>query len=83
MQTHANSWVVGTSISWAAGQARDQVKRFATRIVELIDAHADASAAAALYEELAKLSNAELNRRGISRGDLQRCVFETLTKAMR
>jgi hypothetical protein len=83
MQTHANSRVVGASIGWAAGPARDQVKRLATRIVELIDACADAYAAAALYGELSKLSNAELDRRGISRGDLHRCVFETLTKAMR
>jgi hypothetical protein len=48
--------------------------------VELIDARADAYAAAALYEKLSKLSNAELERRGIPRGELHRRVFDILAK---
>jgi hypothetical protein len=80
MQTHANSQIAGTSIGWALAPARDQVKRLGARIVAFIDARADAYAAAALYEKLSKLSNAELERRGIPRGELHRCIFETLTR---
>ena len=80
MQTHASSQVAETSIAWSFGQAREKAKRFGARIVEFIEARADAYAAAALYDELSKLSNAELERRGIPRGDLHGCIFETLTK---
>jgi hypothetical protein len=80
MQTHANSQVARTSIGWTFGQARDQAKRFSARIVELVEARADAYAAAALYEQLSRLSNAELERRGIPRRELHRHVFETLTR---
>jgi hypothetical protein len=59
---------------------RDQAKRIAAHIVELIEARAAANAAAALYAELSRLSETELERRGIPRGELHRCVFETLTK---
>jgi hypothetical protein len=58
MQTHANSQVVGTSIDWTVGQARDSARRLCARIAEFMAARADAYAAAALYEELSKLSNA-------------------------
>ena len=80
MRTHANSQVVGTSIGWTFGQGREQARRFGARIVEFIDARADAYAAAALYEELSKLSNAELERRGIPRAELHRCIFGSLTR---
>jgi len=46
MQTHASSQVAGNSIGWTFGHAREQAKRFGARIVELIDARADAHAAA-------------------------------------
>jgi len=80
MQSHSNSQITGTSIGWALAPARDQVKRLGARIVAFIDARADAYAAAALYEKLSKLSNAELERRGIPRGEVHRCIFETLTR---
>jgi hypothetical protein len=80
MQSNANSQVAGMSSRWTLGPARDQVRRLCARIVQLIDARADAYAAAALYEKLSKLSNAELERRGLPRGELHRCVFETFTK---
>src|SRR5262245_60650954 len=80
MQSNANSQVARMSIRWTLGQTRDQVRRLCACIVQVIDARADAYAAAALYEELSKLSNAELERRGLPRGELHRCVFETLTK---
>jgi hypothetical protein len=68
------------SIGCTLASARDQIGRLSARIVELIDARADAYAAAALYEKLSKLSNAELERRGIPRGELHRRVFDILAK---
>jgi hypothetical protein len=61
-------------------QARDQAKRFGERILEVLRACADGYAAAAEYEELSKLSKAELERRGIPRRELPQHIFETLTK---
>src|SRR5262245_6326059 len=81
MQSHANSYAATGSTGWAFRQVRDQVRQPGAHIVEYIDAHADANAAAALYAELSRLSDAELKRRGIPRGDLDRFVFETLDQA--
>jgi hypothetical protein len=41
-----------------------------------IDATAARAAQAVLYQELSRLSEAELERRGIPRGELHRCVSE-------
>jgi hypothetical protein len=43
-----------------------------------IGACADASAAAALYDELRKLSGAELRRRGLTRDTIARHAFKLL-----
>jgi hypothetical protein len=48
------------------------------RLVEVLGTCADAWAAAHMYEDLARLSDAELERRGIPRGDLHRHVFDAL-----
>jgi hypothetical protein len=48
------------------------------RFMMWVDAWAATSAAAALHRELSRLSDAELERRGIPRGELHRCVFEAL-----
>jgi hypothetical protein len=40
-----------------------------------IETQADRAAEAALYQELSRLSDAELEHRGIPRGELHRCVF--------
>jgi hypothetical protein len=56
---------------------RDKANRLGARIVVALNAYADSCAAAALYEELYKLSDSELDRRGISRGDLHRWVSRT------
>jgi hypothetical protein len=48
------------------------------RLKTWVDACAAASAATVLYRELSRLPDAELERRGIPRGDLYRCIFETL-----
>jgi hypothetical protein len=57
-----------------AGWARVIGRRF----MMWVDACAATSAAAALHREFARLSDAELERRGIPRGELHRCVFEAL-----
>ena len=79
MQSHENS-LAAVPTGWAFRQMRDQAKRLGAHVVEYLDAHADADAAVALYAELSRLSDAELERRGISPGGLQRLVFETLTR---
>jgi hypothetical protein len=76
MQTHGNSQVVETRIGWSLDEARIQEKRFSASIREVVDAWADAAAAAALYEQLSRLSDAELERRGIPRGELNRWIFD-------
>jgi hypothetical protein len=78
MQSHANSSAAAAPTGWAFRQVRDQARRLGAHIVEYIDAHGDANAAAALYAELSRLSDAELERRGIPHRDLHRCVFEIL-----
>ena len=45
------------------------------RLVRAGDVSADRAAEAALYQELSRLSDAELEHRGIPRGELHRCVF--------
>ena len=65
-------------MDWIFARTRDQAKRLGERIVEVVNSNA--RAAAALYTELFKLPNAQLKPRGIPRGELHGCVFETLTK---
>jgi len=67
-----------TLTGWAIDHVRPGVARLAGRIVEILAVHADAWAAAALYENLSKLSDAELERRGIPRGELHHRIFERL-----
>jgi hypothetical protein len=45
------------------------------RLKVWIETQADRAAEAALYQELSKLSETELEHRGIPRGELHRCVF--------
>jgi hypothetical protein len=80
MQSHANSSAATAPTGWAFRQVRDQAGRLGPHIVEYIDAHGDANAAAAPYAELSRLSDAELERRGMPRSGLHRLVFETLTR---
>jgi hypothetical protein len=56
----------------------DRMWKAARRIGQYILRCEEAYAAAALYQELSRFSNAELERRGIGRGDLHRHVFERL-----
>ena len=61
------------TVSWAR-QVRNKAHHLGTRIAAALDTYAASLADAALYEELSKLSDAELYRRGLSRGDLHRSV---------
>jgi hypothetical protein len=79
MQTH---WESGALRSAPAGPVR-ALSRFARRLYRAISAYflaqLDAHAATAMYEQLSRLSDAELARRGMTRADLHRHVFEHLT----
>jgi hypothetical protein len=78
MQSHANLQVAGKPIGWTLGH--DQTRRLGTRILDVLRACGAGYAAAAEYEELSKLSNAELERRGIP--DLPQHLFQALTLAV-
>ena len=52
-------------------------KRASARVAAYVARHRDAYAEAVLYQELSKLSDAELERRGIARGDLHRHVWNS------
>jgi hypothetical protein len=79
LQSQGNAYAVSAPIGWTL-QACDRARRLGARIVAIIDARADAYTATALYQELSRLSNAELERRGIPRGELHRHLFETLAR---
>src|SRR5262245_28573713 len=70
MQTHANLQVADHAIEWTLDQQRHEARRPGARILDVLRACADGYAAAAEYQELSRLSKAELERRGIPRGDL-------------
>ena len=52
------------------------VRRACARIGQYVAECRESYAAAVLYQELSKLSDAELERRGLARCDLHRKVFE-------
>jgi hypothetical protein len=55
-------------------------RRLAVRIAQYVRFYADCYSAAVQYEDLANLSAAELERRGIAPGDLHRHVADALPK---
>ncbi len=61
--------------SWA--RIAGSVTYAARRMAEWLEACADYWAAAALYDELRKLSDAELHRRGLSRDTLAQHAFSS------
>ena len=52
-------------------------KRACARVAAHVAHYRDAHAEAVLYQELSKLSDAELERRGFARGDLHRHVSDS------
>ena len=59
---------------------RRKARRLAARISRYVRFYADCHSAAAQYEDLANLSPAALERRGIAPGDLHRQVADALPK---
>ena len=80
MNRRANQHVVEAPIEWAFAHVLDQAKRAWARIADTLVVSAQGWGAAILYEELSRLSDAELERRGISRADLARYVLERFDK---
>ncbi len=60
-----------------AASLSSSFKSFARHVATWVKTCADYYAAAARYERLSNLSNAELRRRGLSRDGLARHVFES------
>ena len=59
----------------ATAPLRDWIGSVVQGLQIWIEAYAAAAAQAALYQQLNRLSDAELERRGIPRNELHRCVF--------
>jgi hypothetical protein len=74
MDHQANLPIAEAPTGWAVARVRDQMRNLWERIVAAFERRAERLGAAVLYEELSKLSDAELERRGIPRGELHRCV---------
>jgi hypothetical protein len=59
----------------------DRIASLGTRIADWLATAADYYAAAAIYEQLSRLSDAELQRRGLSRANLARDVCRACDRA--
>jgi Protein of unknown function (DUF2917) len=59
----------------SAAPLQERIRGVCVRLGAWFRGYAGAAAKAALYEQLSRLSDAELERRGIPRGELHRCVF--------
>ena len=80
MTQQANLSPAAATVPRVIAQVHDGAKDIARRVADFITVCADSWAAADLYQDLSRLSDAELERRGIPRGELHRYVFEALTK---
>ena len=69
--------VDAVSPSETAASLSSSIKSLARFFIAWVNACADYYAAASMYEQLSKLSNAELHRRGLSRDTLAREVFRS------
>ena len=63
-------------LSGSPSRLFDVISSLGARITDWIRATANDYAAAAAYKQLSKLSNTELQRRGLSRANLARDVWE-------
>jgi hypothetical protein len=63
------------------GYAADATTRLARLVATYWSVHHRSRAARALHVELSRLSDAELARRGLTRSDMNKLVFENLTAA--
>ena len=80
MTHQANHLPVETLVPRVIAQVCDSAKDIGRRVADFTTLCANSWAAAHLYQELSRLSDAELDRRGIPRGEVHRFVFEALTK---
>jgi hypothetical protein len=71
------------SIVWSIQPVVRSGRTLWARILQWLAGCQERWAAEVLCAELSKLSDAELERRGIARGDLHRQVFETVPPKMR
>ena len=71
------------SLSWLVDRSRRNARRVAVWLVRLAVYCADRYSATVQYEELSKLTHADLERRGIARGDLHRHIADSLAKRPR
>jgi hypothetical protein len=78
MNKRADQHVVEASIGWAFAHVLGQAKRAWATLADVLIVNAKARGAAILYEELSRLSDAELARRGLRRADLPRYIFKTM-----
>jgi hypothetical protein len=76
MIERASQFIARPSIGWCAKQTRSAVRALWAKLCEAFDACRQWTAAEDLYTQLSRLSDAELERRGIARGDLGRLVSE-------
>jgi len=83
MTQQANLLPAGAPVHGLIAQVHASAKDIGKRVADFIAVCADSWAAADLYQDLSRLSDAELERRGIPRGELHRCVFEALDCATR
>jgi hypothetical protein len=75
MIDRASEQAVEAPIRWPIGNVLDKAKSAWAKIVDVLTVYAEAWGAALLYEELSKLSDAELERLGMPRAELHRHVF--------
>ena len=80
MQHQANPQLAEALIRWAFDETRAKAKRIRGGIVEALANCANAWAAANMYEELSRLSDTELARRGTPRAELHRHILEAMTR---
>jgi hypothetical protein len=76
MSGRASKFIAGPSIGRWAKQTRSAARALWVRLREAFDAYRQWRAAEAVYTELSRLSDAELERRGIAHGDLGRLISE-------
>jgi hypothetical protein len=67
--SHSSSHITATPL-------REWMRLAGLHLAAWVETCARAAAEAAIYRHLSRLSDAELERRGIPRGELHRCIFE-------
>jgi hypothetical protein len=68
------------TLSWPVYRLRKKAHRLAVRLAAFATYCADSYSARVQYEDLAKLSDVALERRGIARGDMHRHAAEAFPK---